>query len=175
MEIVEEVEKKDFKYSRDLDIQASMKDPLYMEARKKEINQSLSADMCKYLYTSGFLEFSSYEGKVAFLNSACSSFGLNLQGKNVKFVDADFVNLLGIKVRKSKELRVIDICAILNKLFGKKSSGITQVEVPDFMFYDASKEQMYTEILDGTLYVRFNSFDQLWKAQKAIEKSKVTK
>jgi hypothetical protein len=135
----------------------------YIQLRKNEIEKEIKNRLKDSILCNGIIKFNSYQEKKEFLNSGAGTFGVHLQGKNVRFTDADFCNVIELS-NFVNTLNLNGIKDLINIRFKLKNADFLNLEIPNYVndVYDSS-----SKILDDPsqkIYIRFNSFSEAYKA-----------
>ena len=108
--------------------------------------------------------------KASFLKSGAGVFGVHLQGKTVRFLDADFCNVLEIR-HYLGEKTLPEINSFLNLKLKIKNSDLI-LNVPNNI--NEVSDLISTKSVDDfipRIYIRFNSFIDALKAYQIFKDS----
>lgn len=146
----------------------------YLHLRKVEVEKEIRSRLKDPILCSGLIQFDNYEEKKEFLKSGAGIFGVHLQGKNVRFMDADFCNVLEIK-HYLGDINLKDLMKYINLKFRIKNAGQLQLDLPNYL-NDLSEITMQTlDKPDSRIYLRFNSFLGALKAYELFKEDPLNK
>ena len=103
--------------------------------------------------------------KKTFLNSGAGIFGVHLQGKCVRFYDADFCNLLEMTQYVQEEPNLPDLLKYINTFFKKREFKGPLLELPKYL----NPEGVVSELENSKqIFLRFNSFENALEAYRLM-------
>ena len=99
------------------------------------------------------------------MRSGIGCFGLHLQGKNVKFYDADFCNILTIN-QTTNEMSMDQLLRHLNTQLKSQNFDGPLLEKPHYI-----NEMLQIDNIIGStpVFIRFNSFSNALKALEIFQ------
>lgn len=154
-----------------LDMNLLLQNSKFLHLKKQEIEKNLKNKLKSPIFCNGIIQFSNYEEKKTFLRSGAGIFGIHLQGKIVKFYDADFCNLLQLSQFISDEIKIEDLLKFINSNLKIQNFQHPALEVP---IYENSANSHDVIKTSDKLFLRFNSFLNAYKAYQILS-SKVLK
>lgn len=139
----------------------------YLELRKAEVEGELKKNINNSIYWNGLLLFNNYEEKKHFLKSGAGIFGVHLQGKCVRFFDADFCNIL--MFRAADDIQLDELKRAINIYFTIKEQKHLLLDSPDY-FNEITKMTVNQNSSNFTnkVFIRFNSFLNALKAYEIL-------
>jgi hypothetical protein len=145
-------------------------DPYYITLKKREIDVQIKNNSRESIYFNGFLRFNTYEEKLNFLNTGVYWFGLNVHNRSfIRFSDADFVNMIKITdhrwLNKDSKLVLKDV----NRILGNKNSGL-EFYMPEYLDKGIPRDKIW----EKSIWLRFNNFEDCYKAMKIMEPKEET-
>jgi hypothetical protein len=147
----------------------------YLQLRKFEIEKEIKGRMKEPILCSGLIQFNNYEEKKLFLNSGAGVFGVHLQGKNVRFMDADFCNILEIK-HYLGDMNLKDLMKFINLRLKIKNANGLMLEMPNYVNDISGVLSSQTlEDPDTRIYLRFNSFLNALRAYEIFKEDPLKK
>jgi hypothetical protein len=134
----------------------------FLQYKKNEVEKVIKNQLKESVYCNGYIVFKNYEEKKHFLRSAAGIFGLHLQGRNVRFYDADFCNILESNYFYG-ERNIEDIRKLINSKLRLGNCHNLLVELPSYI---NESSNMTSNIIDKDkkIYIRFNNFLSAFKA-----------
>jgi hypothetical protein len=138
-----------------MNIEDIINDKKYLHYRINEIENEIKKHYKASIFCSGLLHFDTYGEKIEFLRSSVGYFGLYIDGKNIKFLDADFANYISIQHIISNDVTLEKLLNHLNIQLRAKNYDDNLLEIPNYKY-----EKLNFEFIEmkKTVYVRFNSF-----------------
>lgn len=148
-----------------MNIEDIINDKKYLDYRKIEIEKEIEAHFKSKIFCSGLLHFDKYEEKLRFLNSSVGCFGLNLNGMNIKFFDADFSHFLCVKQLISEDFQLEELLKYLNIQLKSKNYNGQLLDLPNYQIENNIFESLNSRTI---VYIRFNSFLNAYNAHKIL-------
>ena len=160
----------------------------YLSLKKLDINNVIKKSSRTLFYTKGFIEFNTYAEKIKFLHSPLKIFGLHISSNKIDFFDADFCNLievklnnpsfnskitgldpsLSLKVKLNNNLQFVALQEILNLInyqIKLKDIGTDNLEQPNYNINSLMPKEVE---IGKKIFIRTNSFEDTLAIQRAI-------
>jgi len=155
-----------------VEIEKLIVDARYNDFRRQELERQIKINLKESLYYNGLIFFDTYEEKKKFLRSSIGYFGLHLQGKNIKFFDADFCNTLNLNQIASEQMPIAKLVKILNLQLKFKNFQGPLLEIPNYI-----NELLAVENIEGSesVFLRFNSFTDALAASEIFAEKPINK
>lgn len=149
----------------------------YLQLRKHEIEKEIKGRIKDPILCNGLIQFNNYEEKKIFLNSGAGTFGVHLQGKNVRFMDADFCNVLEVKHYLGDNCKNIkDLMKFINLRFKIKNENALMLEMPNYVNdISGTLSSQTLDDPDCRIYIRFNSFLNALRAYQLFKEEPLKK
>lgn len=154
-----------------------IKNTKYLSLRKHEIEKEIKGRMKDPILCNGLIQFNNYEEKKMFLNSGAGTFGVHLQGKNVRFMDADFCNVLEVKHYLGDHCKNIkDLMKFINLRLKIKNENALMLEMPNYVNdISGTLSSQPLDDPDCRIYIRFNSFLNALRAYQLFKEEPLKK
>lgn len=152
--------------SNHMDIEDIINDKKYLLYRKLEIEKEIQKHYKANIFCSGLLQFDKYEEKLNFLRSSVGCFGLNLNGQNIKFLDADFSNYLSVQQVISEDFQLEELLKYINIQLKAKNYNGQLLEIPNYYNNSISFDSLKD---NKVIYIRFNSFTNALSAYRIFK------
>jgi hypothetical protein len=152
------------KNDKNISLKEILEDQHYITLKQRELDIQIMNNSRENLYISGFIHFKSYDEKLKFLNSAPCWFGLNIiKNQFVKFYDADLMNIIQLSDNRFLKQETNYLLKDFNRILGHKNSGI-ELECSEYTDKTIPRDKIW----DKKVWLRFNSFEETYKALHLI-------
>jgi hypothetical protein len=153
------------KESNIYDINRIIDETKYLMLKKHEIQKNLKNKLKNPIFCNGYIQFNDYEEKKNFLRSGAGMFGVHLQGKIVRFYDADFCNILQLSQFISEEIKIEDLMKFVNSNLKIQNFDHPMLEIPSYTNSALSHDVVKSS---DKVFIRFNSFLNAFKAYEIL-------
>jgi hypothetical protein len=126
----------------------------YLHYRKIEIEKEIEDYKSLPLFCNGLIKFKNRLQKVEFLKSGAGIFGVHLQGRNVRFYDADFCNVLEFIQFRSDDFKIHEILDFINSSIKIQGYEGELFNIPEFQF----QNKINAIDTETKIYLRCNGF-----------------